>query len=247
MFISPRFLNRSLLFAVTVLPLSAGVIYQQPSLYVPPNGADNGFAWTSVYSPTDGGFQTFDNFAVSANSMVNLVQWTGFSRDFITPANNPVLPGAVTWDLSFSADNSGAPGAVLYDMQELAASVTATQLGTTVRAAQTVYVYQFTAFLPTSFSAAANTTYWFSALSLQPSANPLFVWLDGSGGDGSSYQNALNPDGSVSESFVRSSDRAFTLLSTPEPDPAYLFAAPLLAILGWNRFRRKARHESPVA
>lgn len=230
--------------ALTAFPLSAGVIYQQPPVYVAPNGADNGFAWTSTFSSTDGGYQTFDNFTVAANSSVGAVQWTGFSRDLVNSANNPVLPATVTWDLSFFGDNSGAPGASLYDAQEPAASVTATRLGTTVRAGDTVYVYQFTATLPTPFSVAANTTYWFSPLSLQTSSNPIFVWLDGTGGDGNSYQNALNPDGSVAQSFVRGEDRAFSLLSTPEPKPAHLFAVLLLGILGWNRFRRDARRTS---
>ena len=226
--------------ALAGLPLSASAIYSQPATYVPPDGADNNLAWTSVYSTTDGGLQTFDNFSLTAGADVGAVQWTGFYRDDIDDANNPVLPSTVTWDLSFWSDNSGAPGTSLYDVQEPAASVTTVQLWTTVRGSDTVYVYEFTAALATPFSAAANTTYWYSPLSIQTSSNPIFVWLDGTGGDGNSYQTELNPDGSVAGDFPRAGDRAFTLLGTPEP-PTVLLAGVLLAgILGWRRWHRVA-------
>jgi len=229
------------LFGLTVLPVAANVVYQQASVYVPPNGVA-GISWTSVFSNTDGGFQTFDNFSVPNASHVNVVQWEGFYRDDINSANNPVPPSTVTWDLSFSADNSGAPGASLYDIQESAASVSTTKLGTTVRGTDTVFVYQFTATLPTAFSVAANTTYWFSPLSLQPSSDPILVWVQGTGGDGISFQNDLNPGGGIAQSFVRADDRAFTLISTPEPNTAFLLGILLAGILGRHYHRKAARN-----
>ncbi len=235
-------MNRKLLFACVLstvfasFPLAASVVYQQNSTYVPPNGTDNNFAWTSAYSSVDGGVQTFDNFTVSKDSHVNVVQWIGYYRDAVNGSNNPVLPDTVTWDLSVYGDNSGVPGASLYNVQESAASVKADQLGTTVRGSNTVFVYEFTATLPTAFSVAANTTYWFSPLSVQSSVNPIFAWLDGTGADNSSYQNLLNPDGTVAQSFVRSQDRAFTLISTPEPASFELVGTFLLVIA--TRFRK---------
>lgn len=232
------------LIALMALPLSASVIYQQDSPYAPPNGA-TGVAWTSTTSGADGGYQAFDNFTLSTTANVKTIQWIGFYRDDITDANNPVLPATVTWDLSFWTNNAGAPGTSLYDVQEPAASVTTSQLGTTLRGVDTVYVYEFTATLPTDFSAAANTTYWFSPLSLQTSSDPIFVWLNGTGGDGASYQNQLNPDGTVAAGFSRTQDRAFALLNAPEPATAYLLAPVLLGMFGWKR-RRGGPSRRPV-
>ncbi len=142
-------------------PLGASVIYQQSPTYVPPNGSA-GLGWTSTLGTTDGGDQTFDNFSVSNAANVDAVSWVGLIRDQLNPANNPVVPATLSGDLSFSADSGGVPGAVLYEVQEPAASVTATQIGTTLRGGITVFVYDFSATLPSEFAIAANTTYWFS-------------------------------------------------------------------------------------
>jgi hypothetical protein len=73
--------------ALTICPLSAGVIYQQPANYVPPNGADSGLSWPSTFSSVDGGFQTFDNFTLATGAAVGAVDWIGFYRD-VDDANN---------------------------------------------------------------------------------------------------------------------------------------------------------------
>jgi hypothetical protein len=100
-------------------------------------------------------------------------------------------------------------------------------------------MYEFTANIP-EFDAAAGATYWFSPFSHNPDASAKFIWVQGTGGDGSAYQQRLTT-GSVSGNFVLPVDLAFSLSNVPEPSSLLLVGAGVaFAALLRKRMRRLA-------
>jgi uncharacterized protein (TIGR03437 family) len=171
-------------------------------------------SWTSSFSSNDGGFRAYDNFTLSATTTIQAVRWFGFYADSVTAANNPVSPDTTTWDISFYGDNDGFPGSQLYDSMLSAASVTTTFLGINMFNGVPVNVYQFDASLAGGFQATGGQQYWFSPFSIQSASfNPIMSWMHGTGGEGSTFQQMLNADGSISSTFTRAQDRAFTLFT----------------------------------
>jgi CubicO group peptidase (beta-lactamase class C family) len=195
---------------VSVRTLAAAPLYQQPSLWSG-NGTNVGSTWSSQVDSSLSGYRAYDNFSLPTGGAINQATWRGIYVDATTLQNAAV--NTTDWNISLQANNAGAPGSVLSSSTIPAAQVSKQIVGTGIFNGNTVNVYEFTALLP-SFAAAAGTTYWFSPMSQATNFSPLFGWIQGTGGNNSSFQTA-NTNGSVAGSFVRSADRAFTLSNVP--------------------------------
>lgn len=214
-----RWLRPALLLSVLLLSAcSVGwaqpVIYQQPPVYVPPNG-NVGLSFTSIYNAAAGGFLVYDNFIPTTTAPIGAVRWFGFYWDYAVPANNPVGPSTTSWTITFYADNAGAPGASLGSASLPAASVTTTQIGTALFGRDTVNVYRMDVPLPAPVPVTAGTKYWISIQSVQTAGpSPLFSWIEGTGGDAVSLQQAILPGGApAGPPATVTGDRAFTLFA----------------------------------
>jgi CubicO group peptidase (beta-lactamase class C family) len=95
----------------------------------------------------------------------------------------------------------------------------------------TVRVHEFTAELPMRFYVPDTNTYWFSALSVQPTANPLFSWISGGTGESRCFQATL-PTGTT---WIRSVNRSFALLGDVNPPWAQAYVSPELETIRTNR------------
>jgi hypothetical protein len=215
-------------------PLAGGtLLYQQPSIWSG-NGSTISTGYTDEESSAGTGFQTFDDFTLSAGGIVNQVSWVGLYINGTMFLNEP--PNTTSWDIDFYADNSGVPGSLLASTNLSTAQVTSQILGTGQFGGATFTIYDFIANIP-GFSASADTTYWFSPFSHNPDETAKFIWIDGSGGDDAEYQNRLT-DGSVSGSFDLTGDRAFSLSNVPEPMTALPVGAGIVLLFGLARRRR---------
>jgi hypothetical protein len=216
----------SLLFFGVLRTIVGGAI-TQPSVWSG-NGTDVGSSWTSQVDSTPAGFRTFDNFSFQSSTTVGQVTWLGIYLNLDGLTNG--AKNTTTWDVGFFADNSGSPGSTVSDTSLSAAQVSTQAIGNGMFDGNTVTVYQFTATF-TSFTAVAGTTYWFSPLSEASSFSPLFSWIQGTGGDNSSFQEQLGGidtvtaaqaaiiHTSINPTFVRPGDRAFTV-GAPVPEPS---------------------------
>jgi hypothetical protein len=204
----------------TLAALRADVLVNQPSVWNG-NGTGAGSGWTDEESATGTGYQSFDNFSLGSGGAINQVSWIGVYTQQTTFLNEP--PNTTNWDIDFYADNSGVPGTQLTDDSFTAGQVAFQILGTGSFGGATFDIYEFTVDIP-EFDAAAGTTYWFSPFSHNPDESAKFIWLQGSGGDGSAYQHALTT-GSVIANFVLPTDVAFSLSNVPEPSTLLLVGA----------------------
>ncbi|QOY90529.1 PEP-CTERM sorting domain-containing protein [Paludibaculum fermentans] len=164
--------------------------------------------------------------------MIGQATWYGIYLDSAL-ANG--TPNTSSWQVSFYADAAGVPGAQLSNTTLNLADVTVQNLGTGFFGAEAVTVYQFSANL-SPFAATAATTYWFSPWSNGPTFFNLLGLVAGTGGDNATYQESLSA-GSVSGTFVRGSDRAFSLAEVPEPSTNLLILSGI-GVLALLRRRR---------
>src|SRR5262249_21965979 len=115
------------------------------------------------------------------------------------------------------------PGAQLALQNYLASQVTSTYLGSGVFTATNQYnvdIYQFSVDLTTSFDASARTEYWLSIMARSATFDPIFAWRAGTGGNGTSYQQVLGANESVTNSGSVAHDRHLLIEGTfavPEP------------------------------
>jgi hypothetical protein len=171
-------------------------------------------------------YTTFDDFTLTQDATITNVQWQG-SYD-----SQPVAGGISQFALIFWSDSAGLPGQALatYDILGSAGE-------DLVGISDGWYEYSYSANLPTSFVAAAHTTYW---LSVQPTVNfpPQWYWRESTGGDDRCAQiiRSISPYPTAS-----AGDCAFTLSGTPVPEPSAfaLLGVAALGLMGWAWRRRK--------
>jgi hypothetical protein len=222
------------------------IVYNQPAQFP----GNFGGTWTSDYG-LDGaarrGFWTFDNFRVATTQRVDQVRFQGMYWDFVTPGNNPVAPETTSWELGFWSNNPGFfPQAQLSTQTLPAARVRSQFQGFAFFGGLPnvpLPVYNFTADLPTPFTAQANTTYWLSILSLSPTFNPVWLWMPGTGPDSTSIQYVLADGRVVTSGQYVQNDRAFALVQFV-PEPSGLGVMLILggaAVAGRKARRRAAR------
>ena len=247
-------ISGSRFFCMTLLLASAAfadnIVFNQPGA---PAASDQCTAncLTSSESSTGNGFRTYDQFSFSSATQFNAVSWQGFYFDALDSGNNPVSPNTVSWQIGIYADNSNMPGALLFTETVPAVDVQTTFLGDTTfgpsdgRALNGVTdgVYSFEVGLDQEFSAAANTTYWISPLSLITSStnNPVFSWAGSPPGPYGTVFEQETSNGSVIASGSGSGNQAFALIQTPEPAGSALFVTLLLMFGALIARRRKAR------
>ena len=216
-------------------------LYTQPANFPPDNPCA---CWTSDFAPGQGGYQTFDNFALGQDSLVGFVDWQGFYYDYINASGNPAGANTDSWTLSIWSDNgSNAPGALLYSQTTSPALVTSTFVGSSSSGNNSLGVpldvYDFSLHLDSPFNATAGTPYWISVLSNQTNFNPLFAWSYGLGGDGQSLQYTFDGAGNVVAANYQFGDRALSLEAVPEPATLSLMGLGLGALT--CRLRRRTR------
>src|SRR3954466_4192442 len=92
----------------TVGVYAGSIVYDQPSVFPGPYSS-----WTSDRDVGGVGFRSWDDFRLSAPTLIDGVNWQGFYLDTITPGNNPTLPDTSSWELSLWSNVGGQPGVVL--------------------------------------------------------------------------------------------------------------------------------------
>ena len=200
--------------------LAAGAAGAQTTLYeqppVPPAG---GFSlWASDQGNDGTGFRSFDQFTIGASGALTGARWRGTYFDVANAGNNPVAPDETSWDVTFWA--GGTPDVVagpLATRSLSTADVTRTFVGFGTFQGSPVPIYDYeTTFAAWAFTGGA--TYSFSVLAHSPAYNPVWAWMQGTGGNSQMWQQPLPGTALIS----RSSDRAFALVGTTVPEPGSL-------------------------
>jgi len=219
-----------LIGAVSIL--KADVLINQPSVWNG-NGSQVSVGYTDEESAAGNGFQVYDNFSIAAGGAVNQVSWIGLYINQTVFLNE--APNTTSWNLGIYANNAGVPGTNLSDTILTAGQVNSQVLGTGLFGGATFTIYEFTANIP-EFDAAPGTEYWFSPFSQNPDESAKFIWIQGTGGDSSAYDQGLS-SGSVANTFVLPQDLAFSVANAPEPS-TLLFVGLGLALAMFSRLRR---------
>ena len=215
---------------------SGATVYTQPG-----TTACTPSCWTSHLAP-GGGFRAFDDFTLGTAATITSVMWQGI---YLPQASSPTAPSpdTTTWTIGFYSDDGSFPDRALFDVSLPATGVTTTLLGSGSFDAQPVNLYSFVATLPSAFSAAAGTRYWFSPLSQATSFDPFFSWSPST----LAYDGLTAQIDVAGTHYNRPNDRAFSLVSdVPEP-AAWATMIGGLAVTGGALRRRRRIGAKAVA
>jgi hypothetical protein len=195
---------------IPVSPVHALVVYDQPSDF------PAGFGLASQNDTSSGGFgnfaTTYDSFSLTVATPITDVEWQG--------AWLPTQGSISAFTLTFW-DNSGAnstPGSALL-IAHIPGNANETFVGSDVTG---LLVFNYSADLPTPFSAVGGTTYWVSIVPDTPTTFPQWFWHTGLDGDARSVQDFFATGRSVIPN-----DLAFAL-TVPGPAPVAVLAAAAL-------------------
>ncbi len=242
--------RRLILFIATPIVMSwelanAAPVYNQPLLWQT-NGDNPGAAWTSHVSSSTTGFRTFDSFSVGTSTSINQATWFGMYLSGTNPYSNG-SPNTTSWDIDIFSNIAGLPGVAISTTSLGSAQVTRQTIGTALFTGNSITLYSFTANI-TNFNAIGGVTYWFSPFSHTSNFDPLFAWVAGTGTvDDSSFQQQF-VNGSISGTFTRQQDRAYSLSSTvPEPVTNMLLGFALVALAIMHQRYRPLRTGTPAA
>jgi len=189
--------------------------------------------------PPFGNSLASDNFRLSSPSLINTVTWEGgyFGPGTQVPISN--------FNITFYSDAGGKPGAQIGPTETIPfANANQSNLhNETGSDGRSVLVGDYSANLPTSFLANANTPYWLSIAANIPgysnTQTTQFGIHIGQGGDGTSFQEFLG------NTFVRPNDLAFSLIGVANviPEPTSLAAWAVMGCGGlvYCRHRRKGK------
>jgi hypothetical protein len=211
------------LFRSIVLGLFACV-----SVALPGSGAVAATIYNNGGPSTDNGYsilavnQTYDDFTLASSASVGSVGFYFQNYQGITGWNQVV-------DYNFYADSGGSPGVLL--ASGTAQNVVAVDSGLPWCCGGNAWLVTFD--LQSSFSAAANTTYWLG-LTNSGSTNNAAWWVTTSG-QGNGYTGSL----------PLNSDFAFYLngtITSPVPEPS-TWAMMILGFagVGFMAYRRKSK------
>lgn len=219
--------------------LAASAAGAQVTLYENPAVGPGGYSlWTSDRADDGSGFRSFDQFAIGTSGTITGARWRGTYFDFATPANNPVAPDETSWELTFWAGGTPDVAAGPLATRALAAgSVTRTFVELRTLQGSTLPFYDYEAtFAPWAFT--GGETYSFSVLARSATFNPVWAWMEGTGGNDQMWQQPF-PNTSL---ISHGGDRAFALVGTTVPEPGSLaLVGTGLAVVAGGLARRRRR------
>jgi hypothetical protein len=205
----------------------AEVVYSQPAQ----SPAVSARASQFVTPPGAFIFQTFDDFLLSSDTALADVHWQGaYFNILIPPESEPSAPNSTGFGVNFYADNNELPGALLatYSFSPSGANETFVGNQFAPNLNLTLAIFTYDVDLPSTFLAAAGTSYWLSVFAFSPepgASEAQWGWTGGTGGNGASVQNGIPAN----------FDRAFSLTTVPEPGTISLLIVAFLLVFAVRR------------
>jgi hypothetical protein len=140
--------------------------------------------------------QVFDDFVFTAGANIRTVAWQGIYC--VETANAPApAPTASAFSITFYADQNGQPNrqtplfATTVPIAQTSETLDRTQANLNCGTTPTTWAfYSYSATLPSTFGAAANTRYWLSVQAVTPSFQTFWGWRDGTPDNRTSLQVA---------------------------------------------------------
>lgn len=146
--------------------------------------------------PTVPTAQVFDDFLFTGGATIRTVAWQGIYC--VETANAPApAPTATGFIVSFYADQGGQPNraaplfSATFPIAQTGETLDRTQANLNCGTTPTTWAfYSYSATLPNTFGAQANTRYWVSVQAMTPSFQTFWGWRDGTPDNRSSLQVA---------------------------------------------------------
>jgi hypothetical protein len=239
---------------------AADVLYSQPSTFRDGNTPTSAGGVGIYFSQNDTEFPgspyqpptpppgdlyqlAYDNFKLSRTANITSVQWQGGyafgPQGTITAFHLTFWPDTVIGNVH--QPNTSANPLRLTIQGNANESPAGTETGSS---GSSNLIFNYSANLPTSFTAQAGTQYWLSIFpDLDSSVAGNWGWHTGSGGDGMSVLDTFDPAVGTPGRTFTNNDLTFSLLGSaaavPEPSTLALLGLGCAALV--VRFRRKGR------